>query len=458
MENNGVFCDRKGGIHFVGIGGVGMYSLARLAMGLGISVSGSDLSENGYTRSLASLGARIFYTHSEKNITEGVRELVYSLAIAQDNPELTAAAKMGIPVRTRAEKLGELMRSYAFPIGVSGSHGKSTTTAMIYHILAKLGKNPTALIGAPLRGGVPFADGGKDILVYEACEYKDSFLKFFPSVVAITNIELDHTDYFSSLNDIKHSFLMCINRAERLAVINIDDENSSSLLPLIDVDTLTYGFSEKADVRASLSSFRNEKIKYKLIHKNSCLGEYSLRVPGVFNISNALCAICAASSLGIPLSDCAQALADFSGIGRRMELVGNVGTKAVIYDYAHHPTEIRAVIDALKLTYRTLTVIFKPHTYTRTRDMWDEFASALSLADSVIITDIFPAREEPIEGVSSQRLAAHIGESAVYATDLDAPLIALSGQSRAIVVMGAGNNDKVLAGLLEKRLDNLAEK
>lgn len=452
MENNGTICDRKRRVHFIGVGGVGMYALARLALEFGYNISGSDTSPSLYTENLISLGAKIFYTHSESNIPDGVSEVVYSLAIAHDNPELTSARKRDIPTFSRAEFLGNLMKSYAHPIGVSGSHGKSTTTAMIYHILSKLGKNPTALVGAPLCGGMPYAGGGRDILVYEGCEYRDSFLKFHPSVVAVTNIELDHTDYFSSLDDIKHSFLMCINRAEKLAVINIDDENSASLMPLIDVKTVTYGFSDGADIKGSLSSFGSDGIKYKLTQNNIYKGEYSLNTLGTFNISNALCAIGAASSLGIPVSDCAAALEDFPGVGRRMELVGNTCGKDIIYDYAHHPTEIRAVIDALKLRYRTLCVIFKPHTYTRTRDMWDEFVSALSLADRVIVTDIFPAREEPIKGITSARLAEFIGENALYASDLVAPEIALQSQSSAVVVMGAGNNDAVLSALLKKDL------
>lgn len=450
MENKGEFRAQHARLHFIGIGGVGMYSLARLAMNEGYRISGSDLTSSTYTENLSSLGAEIFYTHAKEHI-DGAEAVVYSHAIAEDNPELRAAMMSGVGIYSRAELLGLFMKSFECRIGISGSHGKSTTSAMVYHILSHLGKAPTAAIGAPVLSGMPFAQGSTDLLVYEACEYKDSFLKLFPSVVAITNIELDHTDYFSDINDIKHSFLMCINRAEACAVINLDDENSSSLIPLINAPTVTYGFSDNAEIRARISSFCENGIKYTLFKNNSYCGEYFLPTLATFNITNALCAISAVyAACGASVGECAAALESFSGIARRMELVGRVDGRDIIYDYAHHPTEIRAVIDALKLKYERLTVIFTPHTYTRTRDMWDDFVSALTLADSLIITDIYPAREEPIDGICSERLAAAVGQSALYAPDTDAASIALSFDSSAIAVMGAGNNERVVSALLKK--------
>ena len=453
MENKCEICDSRRRLHFIGIGGVGMYSLARLAKNIGYTVTGSDLAKSPYTESLSALGVKIFYSHAKENV-DGAWGIVYSLAVSTDNPELSAALNSGAQIYSRAELFGLLMKKYATRIGVSGSHGKSTTTAMVYHILKHLGLSATAAVGAPISDGLPFCDGSDELLVYEACEYKDSFLKLFPSVVALTNIELDHTDYFSCLDDIKHSFLACVNRAEKFAVINIDDENSASLLPFIKTGVVSYGFSENASVRASIASFCDDGIKYTLIKNNSYCGEYFLKTLGVYNLSNALCAIATVSELlGVPAGYCGAALESFSGVSRRTELLGRLLGRDVIYDYAHHPTEIRAVIDALKLKYRTLTVIFIPHTYTRTRDLWDDFVRALSLADRIVITDIFPAREAPINGISAKRLANAIGESAVYANAVSAVDIALSSDTCAIAVMGAGNADVLLRSLYEKGLD-----
>lgn len=452
MRNTQVFDIPPRKVHYIGIGGVGMYSLARLSLLKGSEVSGSDISSNVYTKSLSSMGVKIFNSHSEGNLS-GVDEVVYSLAISENNPELLYAKKNRIPTFTRAEYMGKLMKPFKKRIGVSGSHGKSTTTAMLYHIYKTLGFSPTVIAGAPIDGDLPFVSGGEDLLIYEACEYRDSFLKFSPSVVAVTNIELDHTDYFGSLEDIKHSFLMCINRAERYAAINADDENTSSLLPLIDTPTVTYGTSERAALRAEITSFLALGIKYTLRLNNIYSGEYTLSLDGGFNLSNALCAIATASGDGIPVGESARALESFHGIARRMEYIGSCLGKDIIYDYAHHPTEIRSVINALKLRYRSLTVIFKPHTYSRTKDMWEDFSSALSLADNVIVTDIFPAREEPIAHITSQRLADRIGECALYSEDCDAADIALGLGGEAIVIMGAGNNDTVLDAMRKKGLD-----
>ncbi len=441
--------NRVPSVHFIGIGGVGMYSLARLSVEQGIAVSGSDREPSDLTRDLEGRGVSISIGHREENIGDRTA-VVYSLAIDKENPELMAARMRGIRTFSRAEYMGQLMRDYKCRIGVSGSHGKSTVTAMIAHIFTSLGKDPTVISGAPVFGKLPTAVGKNDYLVYEACEYRDSFLKFFPSAVVITNLELDHTDYFKSLDDIRHSFLMCINRAEDFAVLNSDDPNITSLFPLIDVDFVTVGSDLGADYVYGMRSFIGNRIRYSLSKKNSFIGEFELAIPGAFNVSNAALAIALSAEYGISPKLAGEALESFAGVARRMQPVGLRGGRAVLYDYAHHPTEIAAVINALRMSYGRLTVVFTPHTYTRTCDLWDYFVSSLSLADHVILTDIYPAREPPIPGVNSKRLAFAIGDGAIYAREEDVVTAVDFLTEGAIVVMGAGKNEKRLKKILDK--------
>lgn len=438
-------------IHFIGVGGVGNYSLARMALELGFSVSGSDAVESYLIDDLRSRGA-FTYSGSDTATLADADKVVYSLAVPETDVELSLARERKMRLYTRAEYLGEVMRSFGETVAVCGSHGKSTVTAMIGHILSAVGKNPTVSVGAPLSDGLPYKSGGKEHLVLEACEYRDSFLKLYPDIVCATNLELDHTDYFPDLDSIKRSFRHFLCRAERALVINADDENLSSLLPLTDIPTVTVGTSSSSIFRYALNGFSDTGITYSVFKNNIPCGRFKLHLSGVFNVGNATLAIAAADACGVSATDAGRALESFSGIGRRMELVGRVSHSDIIYDYAHHPTEIRAVIDAMKLKYSSLCVIFKPHTYTRTRDLWFDFAAALSLADTVIITDVYPAREKPIEGITAERLAKAVGGNAICAKDGDAAKIALETGCAAIVVMGAGNLDAVLGELLKKDL------
>ena len=436
-------------VHFIGIFGIGMYSLARITKQMGITVTGSDREKSQLKPYLDSAGIITSIGHKWEN-AKGADIVVYSLAISEDNEELEYARRMRIPTLTRAEYMGILMQDYNVRIGISGSHGKSTVTAMTSHIFSSAGKNPTVISGAKLPSGEPTLIGEMEYLIYEACEYKDSFLKLAPSAVTVTNLELDHTDYFKDLDDIKHSFLMCINRAEDLAVLNSDDENLSSIMRLVDVEFVTYG-AKDADYTYLMKSFTRDGIKYAVKYKNKSIGEYFLRLKGAFNVANATAAIATAAEYGISVKDAGEALESFSGVGRRMELVGYRQGRAVYYDYAHHPTEISAVINALTMTEGTLTVVFKPHTYTRTRDLWCDFVTALAMADFVILTDIYPAREESIEGISSERLAKCIGDKAIYVKDKDVPFAVDRFTAGAIVLMGAGDNEEILNNLIERK-------
>ncbi len=431
-------------IHFAGIGGVSMYSLAALSIKDGISVSGSDMSENEYTKDLARRGASIYRTHSAENIKDA-ELVVYSLAVAPDNPELAEAARLGIPTLTRAEFMAKLTSPYKNRIAVSGSHGKSTVTAMLAHIFKSLGKNPTVMAGAPISDGMPLLIGGSDYLIYEACEYKDSFLKFSPTSVTLINLELDHTDYFKCLDDIKRSFLYSLNRAESFAVVNTDDDNLTSILPYTDTDLITVSTSPASDFTYSLASF-GKRFAYGLSHMGKYIGTYTLKIPGVFNITNAVAAIATAQGYGIAPEAAAEALESFCGISRRMELIGRRGSRPVYYDYAHHPTEIRAVINSLKEHNEYVTVLFRPHTYTRTRDMWDGFVRALGEADFLLITDIFPAREQSIEGITAERLAEDAG--GLYTAAENAVHLIDSTTRGAIILMGAGDLETIKNDIL----------
>ena len=357
---------------------------------------------------------------------------------------------MGIRTYSRSELLGLVMKQYGKRIGISGTHGKSTVCAMVAHIFKEVGLAPTVACGAPIDGRLPFLDGGEEYFIYEACEYRDAFLDLYPTSVVVTNIDLDHTDYFSSIEEYKGSFLKCINRAESVSVLNIDDPNIRALLPLVEVDTVTVGTADTADFSYTPYSFLDDGIIYSLFQNNKLMGRFKMGLVGEFNLANAALAIATASAHGIDPKAAAEALESFRGVKRRCEPLGSYGGRTVYYDYAHHPTEIRAVINALRACSGALTVIFTPHTYTRTRDLWDGFISALSLADFVIITDIFAAREAPIENVTSKRLAEAIGDRAFY-SDIPGISAILSRYTYGnIVVMGAGENTEILSLLLSK--------
>ncbi|MBR5242193.1 MAG: UDP-N-acetylmuramate--L-alanine ligase [Clostridia bacterium] len=445
--NNG---SKNARLHFIGIGGVGMYSLARLALKAGAVVSGSERSESDLAEELRGRGCKIYIGHSAENITPDIDAVVYSHAIGRENPELSMARDLGISTYSRSELLGLVMKQYENRIGISGTHGKSTVCAMLAHILKTAGLSPTVACGAPIVGKLPFLDGGEEHFVYEACEYRDSFLDFYPTSVVITNIELDHTDYFPTLEEYKGSFLRCINRAEKSCILNVDDPNIRALLPLIETEAVTVGTSASADFSYSPYSFLEDGIIYSLSRNNKLLGRFKLKLAGEFNLMNAALAIAAVSEYGVDPKEAATALESFAGVRRRCELVGAYGGRAVYYDYAHHPTEIRAVINALRARSGALTVIFTPHTYTRTRDLWQDFISALSLADFVILTDIFAAREEPVPNITSKRLAEAIGDRAFYSDVQSISGILNTYTYGDIVVMGAGENTEILSILVSK--------
>lgn len=440
--------DKSKNVHFVGIGGVSMYSLARLTMLLGATVSGSDRAENSRTLDLSMLGADIYIGHRAEN-AYGATLLVFSHAIPNDNPEILYAESNGIPTVSRAEYLGALMLEYRDRIGVSGSHGKSTTVAILDGIFGLAKANPTTLCGADLPSGSPINPGSSDVMIYESCEYKDSFLRFSPTVSVGLNLELDHTDYFPDIDALKASFAKALDRAELFSLINGDDENLREIKDKINCPIITFGSRENNDYRYFITSFSDEGFEFSLSHRGEEMGVFRLNIPGAFNVHNATAAIAVALEFGIDKEIIAEAIKNYHGISGRLEYIGSRYGRPVYYDYAHHPTEISASINALKLlTEAPLTVVFKPHTFSRTKALWQDFCSSLSLADFPVITDIYPAREKPISGITSSRLAKDIGGSAIYCHDDEITKIIDRQTEGAIVLMGAGDFEKIKFGIL----------
>lgn len=437
-------------IHFVGIGGVSMYSLARLTMIKGARVTGSDREVSERTRSLSLLGAKVALTHSPDSV-DGADLVVYTHAVGDDNPELIRARSLGIPTVSRAEYMAALMIGYRRRIGVSGSHGKSTTVAMLDAIFSHAGSEPSVLSGADLPSGEPLKIGSDALMIYEACEYKDSFLKFSPTAAIALNLELDHTDYFDGLAAIKDSFKSALGRASDFSVVNLDDENLRQIVKQIKGRVVTFGQGSGSDYRYSIVGFAERGFDFTLSRFGSEIARFRLNIPGAFNVTNAVAAIVCALEYGIDVEIIREAISEYRGIARRLERVGTRYTREVYYDYAHHPTEICASINALKmLTHDFVTVIFKPHTYSRTASLWDDMKEALSLADHLILTPIYPAREEAIEGVSSERLAYEIGARAKFSEDGDILKYLDLHTHGTIVVMGAGDMEKIKKDVLYK--------
>jgi len=424
-----------------------MYSLAIMTVRRGIRVTGSDVATSEHTERLSAEGAKIYKGHSSENVSS-VTLVVYTSAVARDNPELAAAQQQGIPTVTRAEYMGALMINYKSRIGVSGSHGKSTTVAMLDAIFTQAMCEPTVLSGADLPYGKPYRLGGDNLLLYEACEYKDAFHSFSPTVAVALNLELDHTDYFDGIKALKTSFVKALAKA-KLAVINGDDGNLESVRARLKNRVVTFGQGERVDYKYSIVSFKERGYEVAVYKFGSEIIRFNLNMVGTFNVQNAVAATVTAIEYGINTEVIATAISGFSGIPRRLERVGERYGRAVYYDYAHHPTEIRCTINALKLaTHDLVTVVFKPHTYTRTKSLWDDFILALSLADYVIITDIYGAREEPIDGISAERLAASIGSRAIYSADSAVPAVVDLQTHGTVIVMGAGDLERVKRELI----------
>jgi len=398
---------RKHGIHFVGIGGIGMSGIAEVLLNLGYEVSGSDLYESQTTQRLQSMGARIVIGHREANLESNPSVVVISSAVKSSNPEVLEARKRTIPVIPRAEMLAELMRM-KYGVAVAGSHGKTTTTSMIATVLSAAGLDPTMVIGGRVKSlGSNARLGQGEYLVAEADESDGTFLLLTPTIALVTNIDREHLEFYQSMDRLKESFLDFINKVPFYgqAVLCLDDPNVRSLLPRVKKRYVTYGLSPEADFYARDLQANGMEMKCSVCHQSRTLGEMRLHMPGRHNVTNALSAVAIGQELGIPFERISESLEAFMGIHRRFEIKGEPGNIMVIDDYGHHPTEIRATLSAIRDGWsRPLTVIFQPHRYSRTRDLFEEFVTAFDGVDRLILTEIYPAGEEEIPDVRSELL------------------------------------------------------
>jgi UDP-N-acetylmuramate--alanine ligase len=394
-------------LHFVGIGGAGMSGIAEILHNLGYKVTGSDATPSEMTTYLESKGIKVFPGHASENVREA-DVVVISSAISPSNPEVIEAKSIGTPVIKRAEMLGEIMR-LKFSIGVAGTHGKTTTTSMIGRILTQANLQPTLIVGGVVAElGTGASLGAGDYLVAEADEYDRSFLAMFPSMSVVLNIEPDHLECYHGMDDLRDSFLSYINRVPFYgsAIISAEDPNTTLIRPRISRPYATFGFSPDADYRAVNMTLEPGRTLFSVYHRQDLLGQIILRVPGKHNVANALASIAAANELDVPFTAISDALRGFRGVGRRFEIIAEENGILVVDDYAHHPTEIGATLAAARVTYpgRRVIAIFQPHLFSRTQQFALEFAHALSQADQVILTDIYPAREQPIPGVTSEMI------------------------------------------------------
>ncbi len=447
-------------IHFVGIGGIGMSGIAELLLNLGYKVSGSDLYSSAITANLASLGGMIYTGHQGQWVS-GADVVVTSSAIAVTNPEVVAAHEAGIPVIQRAEMLAELMRLKKFGIAIAGSHGKTSTTSMVSWMLTRAGLDPTIVVGGKvdsLGGNAKLGEG--EFLVAEADESDGSFLKLSPVLEVVTNIDLEHLDYYRDIEHIKSVFMEFIDKIPfyGAVILCLDDANIADLLPAIRKRMITYGLTAQADVHAEQLEAAGGRTRFVVKKGDTQLGEIHLSLPGRHNVYNALAAVCVGLELEIPFAVIAGALGSFEGVQRRMQLKGEARGITIIDDYGHHPTEIRATLSAIKEAWpeKRLVVLFQPHRFTRTEALYKDFLTAFHQADFLVMTDIYAASEMPIPGVSSETLLLDIKQHGQRHTQLipaveglAEALLPLLHKDDLVLTLGAGNIVRAGEDLLE---------
>jgi len=447
-------------VHFVGAGGIGMCGLAELLHTQGYRVSGSDLREGPSVDRLRSLGIAVAVGHAAKNLGD-VDVVVYSSAVPPHNPELREAERRGIPVIPRAEMLAESMRLKE-GIAVAGSHGKTTTTSLVAHVLSSAGLDPTAVIGgrvlAPDRAPSTTRLGAGDLLVAEADESDGSFLRLAPVVAVVTNIDPEHLDHYGSYEALEAAFVAFANRVPfwGLSVLCLDHPGVQAIVPRMTRRTTTYGFASQADLVATNLRLESPGTRFEVRRRAERLGQVRLRLPGRHNVLNALATLAVAHELDVPFATAAEALSGFLGIERRFETKGVAAGVRVVDDYGHHPAEIRATLAAAREIHAGRVVVaFQPHRYTRTRDLWNDFVTAFNDADVLVLTDIYSAGEAKIPGVEAAPLAdairAHGHRDVRFAANLDDVLAELAATAREgdlVVTLGAGSISQVGARLL----------
>ena len=429
--------------HLVGIGGVSMSPLAEVLKGMGMIITGSDLHESAAVAHLRSLGIPVTIGHWAKSV-EGADLVVRTAAVHDDNPEIAGARALGIPVFERAQAWGSIMRSYKNALCISGTHGKTTTTSMCTHIIMAAGLDPTVMIGGTLPLlGAGHRVGRGDTIILESCEYCNSFLSFYPTVAVILNIEADHLDFFRDLEDVEHSFRAFADRVPQGGVIvaNADDANTMHTLEGETRAVRTFGL-EHGDVHAANLVWDQGLPCFDVMWREQIFTHVSLRVPGLHNVKNALATAAAAIALAVPPQAVADGLNAFRGAGRRFEHKGSYHGAEVYDDYAHHPGELRALLDtAGRLGYERIICAFQPHTYSRTKALFDDFVEVLKQPDLTLLAEIFAARETNEIGISSKDLAARIPGSRYFATlpELAEHLKALARPGDLILTVGAGD-------------------
>ncbi|MBQ2407353.1 MAG: UDP-N-acetylmuramate--L-alanine ligase [Lachnospiraceae bacterium] len=448
-------------IHFMGIGGISMSGLAQILLEAGFTVSGSDSKKSPLTEQLTHMGASIKYPQMASNITKDIDLVVYTAAISGDNPEFVEAKNQNLPMITRAELLGQIMKNYKTPIAISGTHGKTTTTSMISEILMAADTDPTLSIGGILKSiGGNIRVGKSDYFVTEACEYTNSFLSFFPRISIILNVEEDHMDFFKDIDDIRSSFKKFANLLpdDGYLIINGSIEKLDLITEGLGCKVITFGKDNKCNYSFTDESYDEfGRGSYTLLKDGSKVCTIKLGVVGEHNIINSLSAIALMDILGIEPDTVRSALSNFTGTDRRFEIKGTVGGVTILDDYAHHPTEIEATLKAAaNYPHKTLWCVFQPHTYTRTNAFLGDFAKALTLADKVILTDIYAAREKNTLGISSVDLQKEIQkydkECLYFPTfdEIENFLLENCINGDLLITMGAGDVVKIGENLLGK--------
>lgn len=451
-------------IHFVGIGGIGMSGIAEVLLNLGYKVSGSDLRQSEITDRLAGLGGEIFFGHARENIA-GADVVVISSAVKESNPEVQEARETLIPVIPRAEMLAELMRM-KYGIAIAGTHGKTTTTSMVATLLGHAGIDPTIVIGGRLNSlGSNARLGQGKFLVAEADESDGSFLKLSPTIAVVTNIDADHLDFYSGIGEIKDTFVEFINKVPfyGLAVLCLDNDNVADVIPRINKRFITYGLSTQADFRACDIKLSGLATSFVVQYRGERLGEISFRMPGAHNVLNALAAVAVAMELNVSFSVIQEGFREFGGVGRRFQVKGEINDIMVVDDYGHHPAEIRATLAAAKGGWdRRLVVIFQPHRYSRTKELFDEFVKAFHDADVLLLTDIYAAGEQPMEGITAEALARRIRQhgqkDVTYLADREEVpdhLLRILKAGDIVLTLGAGNIWQTGEALLKKMGNDL---
>lgn len=477
--------DQKGHIYFIGIGGISMSGLAEILLDAGFAVSGSDARESNLTKRLAAKGAKVFYGQRAENITDDIDAICYTAAIHPDNPEYMAGEMHHIPMISRAVLLGQLMENYQTSIAISGTHGKTSTTSMLSHILLEADTDPTISVGgqlAAISGNIRI--GGREVFLTEACEYTNSFLEFCPKIEVILNVEADHMDFFKDLADIRNSFRLFVKRLPQDGCLIIHEEirDKEEIIDGFGGEVFTFGF-DRADIKAANMVYDalgfaefdlviSESVWQRfgqVLHGDAAvvhgdleslsskegarvLARIKLNAPGKHNVSNALAAIAVGIKMGISMEQIRRGIESYMGVGRRFELKGKLFDRiTIVDDYAHHPQEIEATLLAAKNTHaKRIWCVFQPHTYTRTKAFMEDFAKALSLADRVVLADIYAAREYDTLGVHSSQIADLINHSqpdkAIYLESFDEIvdyLLEHLCEDDLCITMGAGDVDKI---------------